>query len=222
MRHLRVQHSGLAYNHVLKQLKSCRVLSSSSNYEPQEDCPRQLDFRPHRIILLRHGESQGNVDQNAYVTTADWRIPITDVGKRQAQGERAVHCMSYLIPSFWKLWRFFKRLPDSFGIKLENKMRKLSFTSLLIYELNRSVHMYIFFMPPLLLWCVLITSWLWNLADFGWNSAVFWWRWNFRDNGRTAYKVQIDACLAVCWGYDTYFLIAFLVNPTFYLPANSR
>jgi len=35
--------------------------------------------------LLRHGESQGNVDQNAYVTTADWRIPITDVGKRQAQ-----------------------------------------------------------------------------------------------------------------------------------------
>ena len=100
MRRLRVQHSGLAYNHVLKQLKSCRVLSSSSNYEPQEDCPRQLDFRPHRIILLRHGESQGNVDQNAYVTTADWRIPITDVGKRQAQGERAVHCMSYLIPSF--------------------------------------------------------------------------------------------------------------------------
>lgn len=41
-------------------------------------------FRPKRIILLRHGESLGNVDESAYVTTADWRIPLTNLGKKQA------------------------------------------------------------------------------------------------------------------------------------------
>ena len=60
---------------------SRRLLSASI----KDDNPP--DFRPKRIILLRHGESQGNVDQNAYVTTADWRIPITDVGRQQAAGE---------------------------------------------------------------------------------------------------------------------------------------
>jgi len=34
--------------------------------------------------LLRHGESLGNVDESAYVTTADWRIPLTNLGKEQA------------------------------------------------------------------------------------------------------------------------------------------
>ncbi|KAL3809819.1 hypothetical protein ACHAXA_002389 [Cyclostephanos tholiformis] len=43
-----------------------------------------IDFRPRRIILLRHGQSIGNVDERAYVTTADWRIPLTDVGVKQA------------------------------------------------------------------------------------------------------------------------------------------
>ncbi len=42
------------------------------------------DFRPKRIILLRHGQSLGNVDESAYVTTADWRIPLTNLGKEQA------------------------------------------------------------------------------------------------------------------------------------------
>eukprot|EP00986_Skeletonema_menzelii_P001748 scaffold484_cov148-Skeletonema_menzelii.AAC.2 len=42
------------------------------------------DFRPRRIILLRHGESLGNADESAYVTTADWRIPLTDLGVEQA------------------------------------------------------------------------------------------------------------------------------------------
>ena len=42
------------------------------------------DFRPRRIILLRHGESLGNADESAYVTTADWRIPLTDLGIEQA------------------------------------------------------------------------------------------------------------------------------------------
>jgi len=38
-----------------------------------------------RIILIRHGESLGNVDERAYVTTADWRIPLTTRGREQAR-----------------------------------------------------------------------------------------------------------------------------------------
>ena len=38
----------------------------------------------HRIILIRHGESLGNIDERAYQTTADWRIPLTRKGREQA------------------------------------------------------------------------------------------------------------------------------------------
>ncbi|KAL7520422.1 hypothetical protein ACHAWX_005145 [Stephanocyclus meneghinianus] len=164
MRHLRVQHSGLAYNHLLKQLKSCRVLSSSSNYEPQEDCPRQLDFRPHRIILLRHGESQGNVDQNAYVTTADWRIPITDVGKRQAQeaarqlrdkiGEQDAKALFYFSPylrtkqTLDEILLYFDE-DEILGIMEEPRIRcRLMLVSLFV-EVMTHILLFLFWLIPL-------------------------------------------------------------------------
>lgn len=40
--------------------------------------------RPQRIILLRHGESMGNIDKGLYETIADNRIPLSEVGKQQA------------------------------------------------------------------------------------------------------------------------------------------
>lgn len=45
---------------------------------------------PKRIILLRHGESQGNLDTSAYTTTPDYKIPLTTLGLDQAHaaGER--------------------------------------------------------------------------------------------------------------------------------------
>ncbi len=39
---------------------------------------------PRRIVLIRHGESEGNVDETAYVRTADWRISLTNRGREQA------------------------------------------------------------------------------------------------------------------------------------------
>ena len=30
--------------------------------------------KPHRIIIVRHGESTGNVDESVYVTTPDWKV----------------------------------------------------------------------------------------------------------------------------------------------------
>eukprot|EP00249_Psilotum_nudum_P010876 c22824_g1_i1 orf=144-992(-) len=46
-----------------------------------EECPR----RPTRIILVRHGESEGNVDRSKYSNIADSKITLTVEGKRQAE-----------------------------------------------------------------------------------------------------------------------------------------
>lgn len=40
---------------------------------------------PKRIILVRHGESQGNKDDSAYVVTPDYKIPLTSTGISQAR-----------------------------------------------------------------------------------------------------------------------------------------
>jgi hypothetical protein len=66
--------------HRLLQARSRSISSISNNAE----FIHKPDFRPRRIVLLRHGESLGNVDESAYVTTADWRIPLTNLGKEQA------------------------------------------------------------------------------------------------------------------------------------------
>ena len=41
--------------------------------------------RPRRIILVRHGESEGNVDESVYTRTADPKISLTEKGKAQAK-----------------------------------------------------------------------------------------------------------------------------------------
>ena len=41
----------------------------------------------HHGFYLISGQSLGNVEESAYVSTADWRIPLTDLGKKQAQGK---------------------------------------------------------------------------------------------------------------------------------------
>lgn len=41
--------------------------------------------RPERIILVRHGQSQANVDLSLYKRLPDNRIGLTDLGKQQAQ-----------------------------------------------------------------------------------------------------------------------------------------
>ncbi|KAK1291750.1 hypothetical protein QJS10_CPB17g01944 [Acorus calamus] len=48
----------------------------------EQDRKRHL---PKRIILIRHGESQGNLDDSAYTTTPDYKIPLTQVGLDQAE-----------------------------------------------------------------------------------------------------------------------------------------
>jgi broad specificity phosphatase PhoE len=41
-------------------------------------------MKPKRIILVRHGESQGNIDKTIYSKIPDYAVPLTDNGKHQA------------------------------------------------------------------------------------------------------------------------------------------
>jgi len=41
-------------------------------------------MRPNRIILVRHGESEGNIDRNTYAQKQDFKLLLTDAGVQQA------------------------------------------------------------------------------------------------------------------------------------------
>ena len=42
-------------------------------------------MRPSRIILVRHGESAGNIDKSLYAHTPDHAVPLTEKGWEQAR-----------------------------------------------------------------------------------------------------------------------------------------
>ena len=42
-------------------------------------------MRPNRILLIRHGESQGNIDVNRYQTDPDYALELTPKGIEQAR-----------------------------------------------------------------------------------------------------------------------------------------
>ena len=71
-------------------LSSARLVSRRNSISSNQGTQGRFEFpanhynRVERIILVRHGESLGNVDETTYVSTADWRIPLTQRGKRQA------------------------------------------------------------------------------------------------------------------------------------------
>ncbi|GLT90859.1 hypothetical protein SLE2022_087760 [Rubroshorea leprosula] len=41
--------------------------------------------RPRRVILVRHGQSEGNVNDSVYTRVADPKIGLTDQGKAEAE-----------------------------------------------------------------------------------------------------------------------------------------
>ncbi|CBH17207.1 glycerolphosphate mutase, putative [Trypanosoma brucei gambiense DAL972] len=52
-------------------------------------CGRKLDMSsgywlPRRLLLVRHGESEANVDRALYSKVPDWKIPLTARGREQA------------------------------------------------------------------------------------------------------------------------------------------
>ncbi|KAK7397241.1 hypothetical protein VNO78_18408 [Psophocarpus tetragonolobus] len=59
-------------------------------------CSRKGGVLPKRIILVRHGESQGNLDPGTYDTTPDPKIQLTQQGISQSRlaGARLRHLLS--------------------------------------------------------------------------------------------------------------------------------
>jgi broad specificity phosphatase PhoE len=41
-------------------------------------------MKPNRIILVRHGESEGNIDRNTYAQKQDFKLLLTELGAQQA------------------------------------------------------------------------------------------------------------------------------------------
>jgi len=83
MRHLQRGACALLKSSMRGRTSSC-VLRHLT-FESLDEVPKSSSIRPRRIILVRHGESEGNKDERTYVNTADWKIPLTDKGKAQAE-----------------------------------------------------------------------------------------------------------------------------------------
>lgn len=47
--------------------------------------PPAVRRRPRRIVLVRHGQSMGNVDETEYSRTPDWKVELTEKGREQAR-----------------------------------------------------------------------------------------------------------------------------------------
>ncbi|KAK8454621.1 hypothetical protein SEVIR_4G006200v4 [Setaria viridis] len=62
--------------------------------------------RPRRIVLVRHGESEGNVDESAYTRVPDPRIGLTAKGRRDAEdcGRRLRDLFSSDADDDWKVY----------------------------------------------------------------------------------------------------------------------
>jgi broad specificity phosphatase PhoE len=82
-------------------IKECGFCEMTRQHHPQ--CVRRL---PKRIILVRHGESQGNLDMSAYTTTPDYRIPLTPLGAEQARaaGQGIRDVVSSDAAANWKVY----------------------------------------------------------------------------------------------------------------------
>lgn len=53
-----------------------------------------MSMKPNRIILVRHGESEGNADRNNYETIPDYALDLTQNGMLEAVSAGGV--VSYL------------------------------------------------------------------------------------------------------------------------------
>lgn len=59
-----------------------------------EDDDNKCIRKPKRIILIRHEQSAGNVDDSTYTKVPDWRIPLTQAGKDHGVNVTAPHVAS--------------------------------------------------------------------------------------------------------------------------------
>ena len=92
------QHIQHIHNMNTNIMISRRTLVFSAKNTNANDPKNNPDFRPRRIILLRHGQSLGNVDESAYVTTGErYFYAIFHDKKRKLHTGQILICVMMLV-----------------------------------------------------------------------------------------------------------------------------
>ena len=78
-------------------------------------------MKPKRIILIRHGESQANVDKYLFGSVPDYTIELTDFGREQAKeaGKRLKELVQdeslyFYVSPFWRARSTFEGVASAF------------------------------------------------------------------------------------------------------------
>lgn len=81
-------------------------------------------MKPKRIILIRHGESEGNVDPSVYGTTPDYALKLTSAGHQQAIdcGKKLKELISkesamFYVSPFWRTRETFENIVSQLDLK---------------------------------------------------------------------------------------------------------
>ena len=80
-------------------------------------------MKPKTIVLIRHGQSEGNVNKKIYKTTPDYALHLTDVGIQQAkQVGIDLHYMVgdelpyFYVSPFWRTRETYREIVKAWGI----------------------------------------------------------------------------------------------------------
>jgi broad specificity phosphatase PhoE len=108
-------------------------------------------MKPNRIILIRHGESEGNVDKNIYGQKPDYALELTDRGLEQAReaglklreivGEESVQ---FYISPYWRTRSTFEQVAsqlrtEQFRFTEEPRIREQEWGHLREYEIGKQI-----------------------------------------------------------------------------------
>lgn len=79
-------------------------------------------MKPKNIILVRHGQSEGNVNKEIYRTKPDYALDLTPLGVEQAKtagqiirGIVGVNVPQFYVSPFWRTRRTFENIALAFG-----------------------------------------------------------------------------------------------------------
>ncbi|XP_062030006.1 uncharacterized protein LOC133745857 [Rosa rugosa] len=97
-----IEHSGNGFGGLPEKLYSHRKSGTSSSTNTNKVPPP----RPRRIILVRHGQSEGNVDESVYTRVSNPKIRLTEKGMADAEecGKRIKEMIEKRQVHDWKVY----------------------------------------------------------------------------------------------------------------------
>lgn len=93
-------------------------------------------MKPNQIFLMRHVQSEANADHGLYGSVPDWKIGITDKGRRQSIGAARIlgagivskRVMAYVSP-YWRTQETYRHVVNNLGgfefdLRLDPRLRE--------------------------------------------------------------------------------------------------